>query len=158
MRARFAVVVILALIAGCSKSNGPQIATVSPDAFEKPSTPPDEGKTIEPATPDEREQEVLAKTVEGKLSVPPDGGEWPIVAARPVSAQPVSMTRIISKSMSVRSAAVNPASGRAIVMVWESDFKGKKDGTHLFWCDLTTGRVTHTWDTSNKDNYPVYLA
>src|SRR5687767_6615102 len=118
MRARFAVAVILALFAGCSKSNGPQINTVAPDAFEKPPAPEPEEKGDDDATVDERESEVLTKKpVEGKLTVPADGGEWPIVAARVVKAQPVSLTRILKQDMHVRSAAVNPASGRAIALV-----------------------------------------
>jgi hypothetical protein len=149
MRARLAFVMILAFFAGCSNSNGPQLATVAPDAFEKPNPAPKEDKP-DAAPEDERESEVVVKNVKGKLTLPPDGGEWPIVAAPKVKPQPVTLTHLLNDSLHPTSAAVSLTAGRAVILLWEVDFKRKKNGTHLFWCDLEKGKVTHTWDASQQ--------
>jgi hypothetical protein len=148
MRVRLACVVILALFAGCSKSNGPQIATVGADAFEKPKTPEPEEKQ-DAGLADEREAEVMVRKVEGKLVLPADGGDWPVVASTPVQGLPVPLTQLLPGTLTPHNVAVSPAVGRAIITLWETDFKKKKNGTHLFWCDLKVGKVTHTWDASN---------
>jgi hypothetical protein len=147
MRARLAFALILAFFAGCSKSNGPEIATVAPDAFEKPK--PAEKEDKPDAVPDdEREAEVTTRKVEGKLALPADGGELPIIAATPVKATPVPLTQLLPDTLHPHNAAISPAAGRAVIALWENDFKRKKNGTHLFWCDLKIGKVTHTWDAS----------
>jgi hypothetical protein len=148
MRARL-LCLFLAVIAGCSRGPEPDIKTVAPNAFEKPAEQEGEIDVGAKEEPDA----AAPKPDLGRLTLPDDGGDWPLVAAKTIQAVPVPLAHLLTGSLHPHNVAISAASGRAVVSIWETDFTKKKTGTHLFWCDLTTGKVTHTWDA-----HPYYLA
>lgn len=142
------IAVLLALVAGCGQGrDAAKPADEAPaKAAEKRADTDTKSATDKPQTP-------VAEARPGELVLPADGGVWPWPLGQwpEVQARPVLLTKaLVEREYTVRSAAVNPRAGKAVVLLWENDFKKKTHGTHVLWCDLPSGQMTHRWKISDK--------